>query len=70
MSEGLLLTAQERDRFASWLEREVESGKGMIQQLEKLQGMEPMIGLEKRRLAAYLIVAQVLRSTEEMTISK
>jgi hypothetical protein len=63
-----LLTAQERDRFASWLERELETGKGMIQQMEKMPNMQLFIDKQKREMAAYLIVARILRSTEDMTI--
>lgn len=68
MPDSLLLTSQERDRFASWLEREIETGKGMLQQMEKMPNMEPFIAKQKREMAAYLIVARVLRSTEDMTI--
>ena len=32
----LLLTQQERDRFAAWLEHEAAVGKGLIEQMEKL----------------------------------
>lgn len=68
MSTSLLLTAQERDRFASWLEREVETGKGMIQQMEKMGNMQMFIDKMKREMTAYLIVARVLRTTEDASI--
>lgn len=68
MGQLLLLTAQERERFAGWLEREVESAKGMIEQMEKMPGLAPMIEKEKRWAVACLIVARHLRNTEDMTI--
>lgn len=68
MSDSLLLTAAERDRFATWLEREIETSKGMIQQMEKMPNMRPFIDKYKREMTAYLIVARILRSTEDMTI--
>ena len=68
MDQSPLLTAQERERFAGWLEREVESAKGMIAQMGKMSGLAPMIEKEKRWAAACLIVARHLRNTEDMTI--
>lgn len=68
MSDSLLLTAAERDRFATWLEREIETGKGMVQQMEKLPNMNLFIEKYKREMTAYLIVARVLRNTEDMTL--
>jgi hypothetical protein len=47
---GLLLTDQERDRFASWLEREAKTAKGMIEELEKIYpSSHPMIAIEKKK---------------------
>lgn len=69
MSSPLLLTTQERDRFASWLEREIETGEGMIQQMKKIPKMLPLIDKQERETAAYLTVARALRSTEDTSKS-
>ena len=65
---GLLLTEAERIRFAEWLELQAETAKGMAHQMEKMSIMPAMIELEKRRIAAYLLVASGLRNTETMTV--
>lgn len=59
------LTTQERDRFAAWLEREIETGEGMIRQMKKIPKMLPLIDKQKRDTAAYLTVARALRSKPE-----
>jgi hypothetical protein len=65
----LLLTAQERDRFASWLEHEATVGKGLIEQMEKLgPHAAPLVVREKAEAAAALVIARKLRSTEGMSI--
>jgi hypothetical protein len=70
MSDSYLLTDQERERFALWLERRAESSRGIIKQFETLPSAvaATMTTKEKRELAAYLIVAGILRSIEPMTI--
>lgn len=69
---GLLLSAQERERFAAWLEHEAESDRGMIEQMEKLaQHTEAVEAVRKKlnveRLAA-LVIMKKLRSVEDVTI--
>jgi len=68
MSDSYLLSDEERKRFALWLERQAESSKGIIAQFEKLPPAlaEAMIAKERRELAAYIIVAGILRSTEKV----
>lgn len=61
------LTAAERDRFATWLEQEAETDKGMLEQMEKLGGMHPMIKQRKNEIVAALMIARKLRSIEDWT---
>jgi len=67
---SLLLSPQERDRFAIWLEHEAASEEGILEQMEKLAmpGSEVIIKRMKLRRAAYMIVARDLRKTEDMTL--
>jgi hypothetical protein len=68
---GFLLTDAERQRFLQWLELQAESSRAMLKQFESLPSnvAEAMSRREKQELAGYLIVANVLRSSESMTIS-
>ena len=68
MSDSFSLTDEERRRFLLWLERQAESNRLLIQQLEKLpDGKIVSCGL-KQDLAGFLIVANVLQSSESMTL--
>ena len=71
MSDSYLLSDIERERFAAWLERQAETGKQMIEQFKKLPPMvaDAMVKKESLEVAAYLVVARVLRSTESMTLT-
>lgn len=65
----LLLTPQERDRFAAWLEHEAATAKGLIEQMEKLgPHMAPMVAREKAEGAAALLIARKLRATHSDSI--
>lgn len=65
MSGGdLLLSDAERERFASWLERDAESSRLLLEQLETLPAgklVSNMMGLD---MAASLRVAKRLRDME------
>lgn len=66
---SMLLTDQERERFAAWLEHEAGTARGMIEQLEKLGPMgAPAIAREKTEMTAALIVARKLRATHSESI--
>jgi hypothetical protein len=67
---GLLLSPQERDRFAAYLEREAESGKQMLGQFKTLPPAiaEQMVSREQQYVSACIIIAAKLRSVEDMTI--
>lgn len=69
MTEIIMLNEQERNRFASWLEQQCESNRGMLEQLEKMPHAAPVAENMKRETAAMLIVAKKLRSIEQITIS-
>lgn len=62
------LTAEERDRFATWLEQEAATDKGLLEQMKQLEGMAPMIQHRKVEIAAALMVARKLRSIEDWGI--
>ena len=53
---SLMLTDEERNRFAAWLEREAETGQGIVEQREK------------QNIAAAIIIARKLRNTHSETI--
>lgn len=64
----ILLTKEERIRFATHCQLEAESYEGMAKQMEKLPNMEPMVKHQRRYAFAYAIVAKHLLSQEEQTI--
>lgn len=66
---NLLLTPQERDRFASWLEHEAATAKILIEQMEKLgPHVAPLVAREKAEAAASLLIARKLRATQSDSI--
>lgn len=67
---SLLLTPEEAERFASWLENEAMSAAGMIEQFTKIGGpaVATLAQSEKRYAAACIIIARRIRSTERMEI--
>lgn len=67
----LLLTPQERDRFAAWLEHEATVAQGLIAQMEKLGPMSaPLIARERAEAAAALLIARKLRATHTDTLAE
>lgn len=64
-----LLTDQERDRFATWLEQEAATAKGLIEQMGKLGTMAaPLVAREEAEAAAALLIARKLRATHSDSI--
>jgi len=62
---NLLLTQAERDKFATWLENEAETSKGLVAQLEKLGPAGAlMIKREISEAAASVLIARKLRSIQ------
>ena len=64
----IFLTQQESDKFADWLEQEVQSNLQFIKLMADSPGGELFGTHKKRECAAYLIVARNLRSTERMIL--
>jgi hypothetical protein len=61
----MLLTQEERNRFATWLENEVVTSKAIVTQLEFLgPHAAPLVAREKAEAAAAELIAHKLRSTE------
>lgn len=60
---SLSLTQRERNRFASWLEHEAATSKGLIEQMEKLPQFQlVIIEREKAEAAAATLIATKLRA--------
>ena len=59
----LLLTPQEHDRFAAWLEHEAATSKGLISAMGTLPHMAPLVARETAEAAAALLIARKLRAT-------
>lgn len=64
----LLLTDQERERFAAWLEHEAATSTGLIAAMGTLPHMAPLIARETAEAAAALVIARKLRATQSMSI--
>ncbi len=64
---SFLLTAEERDRFADWLENFAEVEAAMAVQLEQLGGMLEKSLAQKARVEsmAATVIAKRLRNTED-----
>ncbi len=63
------LTHQERDRFATWLEREADTDEMMVEQLEKLPSRpEPLAKKYRVEMMAARVVAQKLRSISDESL--
>ena len=63
------LTDDERRRFVLWLRQEAKVARGLVGQMKKLgYGMEPIIKHEEIRIAAKLLIARELDSTETMVV--
>lgn len=68
---GLLLTQEESDRFAGWLEREADSDRVILRQIEALgPGHAAMVQKLRVGIAALLIVAVKLRGIERVTLGE
>ena len=62
----MTLTQEERTKFASYLEIQAKSGRGIVEQMEALGGIHKvMVDRIKAECAAEEIVAAKLRSTAD-----
>lgn len=64
----MILTQEERDKFATYLEEDAASNDGLIVQATKVGGMEPLIQKLKIEAASARIIARKLRTTESMSL--
>jgi len=64
----LLLEPNEKRRFASWLRLQIETSKGMQEQLAKLVLPKALIDREKQEQAACVIVLRMIESGEDVEI--
>jgi hypothetical protein len=66
----MLITDHERSRFCAYLRQQIESGKSLIPQMEKLPMGHMLAERERQRVAACLIVLQGLESAVPFSISE
>lgn len=64
----MLLTDEERKKFAEYLETDVMSSEALLRQMEKLPGMETFAKKTRIEIAAMMMVAKRLRNTELVSI--
>lgn len=65
----IVLTKEERQKFAAWLHQEVATDKMLTEQMGKLGiGMAMLIDRKKAEVAAKMFVAKLLESIEEQVI--
>ena len=69
MSGVITLTKEERLKFAAWLRQDSEVSHKIIEQMEKLNTIPPLIRKLNVEVEAFQLVAEKLDSMEEQTIS-
>jgi hypothetical protein len=62
----MILSAEERKKFADYLEQDARDTEGIIGQLQNAPGMDPLARKLKVEATAQRIVAAKLRSMETM----
>lgn len=69
----IVLSQEERNRFAAYLEQEVGTEKDVLRKLGVLRKLEEkvrlpgeIIGMFKTKILAYSVIAMELRDTEEV----
>jgi len=67
---GALLTDEEKRRFSEWLQIQIDSGKGMAEQMEKMSGAvgAELVKREQIKIAAYLVVYKEINSGESWQV--
>lgn len=63
----MLLTAEERQRFAAWLKQNIESNRLLAGQLEKM-GMVAIAKQKQQSVMASIIVLREIENVEEVTL--
>jgi len=64
----ITLTQEERDKFATYLEQEVESSKQLIEQMKHIPNTEAMASALTAEMLAERVVAGKLRSIETQSV--
>ena len=68
MGQIIMLTREERERFAAWCEQDAAGTMGLVEQMARLPGNAGVAGvakLKRTEAMAQQIVAKMLRSIEE-----
>jgi hypothetical protein len=66
----MLLSAEDRTKFAKWCENEVASNKAIITQMQNMNLPESLIKEKRIETAACAVVFKMLSSVEEQTIER
>ena len=65
----MILTKEERNRFAAWCEAQASDAKAIVEQLKKLGPHGEIVAQrEKQEAAAALMIASKLRAIEDASI--
>ncbi len=64
----IILTQDERDRFAKWCEENRDADQILIRQMEKIRVTEGMMQQRRFDVACYDRVMRILNNIEGMTI--
>ncbi len=64
----IILDKKEREKFAAYLEQEAIAEKGLYEQMEKIMVHENIIKRMKVKEMACVLIAGILRNTEDMTL--
>ena len=65
----MLLSQQERDKFCAWLKLEIESDKGITEQMKRINSPEVVIKKLETEMMAAMVILDKLMSIKDMTIS-
>jgi len=66
----MILTSEERTKFAAYLRQDAASDKMIFEQLKTVSPhLTPLLQSKAREIAAKEIVAQILESTEQADLS-
>lgn len=63
----ITLSADERERFAVWLEQEAVTAEGLLEQMQAMRLPEAILNLHKLEAIASRAIAKKLRATESWT---
>ncbi len=66
----MILTNEERDKFAAWCRQDAASNKALIEQMEKLgTSLNPILRQKRAEVAAVEFVAGLLERTATETVT-